>query len=209
MASRAWRAVIAVVSAEATSSPVRAGASVGSQNIDADDVADALYAAAKTTSRSRPSSSANPRPAAPTRRRRDLAAVRAAKAVKPVVISMALWRLGRLLDRLGGVGHRRRADTLTGSIGVFGGKIVFGAGPGQVRRRHARPERRRPIRQCRQPTAEFTPQQRAAFAASVDRVYAGFIQRVADGRHLTPDRVREIARAGSGPAPRPGPRPDR
>jgi len=44
------------------------------------------------------------------------------------------------------------------------------------------------------PSAEFTPQQRADFAGSVDKVYAGFIQRVSDGRHLTPDRVREIAK---------------
>ena len=40
----------------------------------------------------------------------------------------------------------------------------------------------------------FTPKQRAAFSAAIDRVYDGFIQRVATGRNLSPDRVREIAR---------------
>ena len=40
----------------------------------------------------------------------------------------------------------------------------------------------------------FTPQQRAAFSAWMDRIYEGFIARVAEGRKLPPARVREIAR---------------
>ncbi len=42
--------------------------------------------------------------------------------------------------------------------------------------------------------AEFTPEQRAAFAHSIDLVYDGFIQRVSSGRKLSPERVREIAK---------------
>ena len=38
------------------------------------------------------------------------------------------------------------------------------------------------------------PKQQAAFAKSVDDVYGGFIARVADGRRLPIDRVREIAK---------------
>jgi protease-4 len=41
--------------------------------------------------------------------------------------------------------------------------------------------------------AAMTPTQHAAFSAWMDRIYAGFIQRVADGRGLPPARVREIA----------------
>ncbi|HEX4180737.1 MAG TPA: S49 family peptidase, partial [Caulobacteraceae bacterium] len=40
----------------------------------------------------------------------------------------------------------------------------------------------------------FTPRQRAAFSAQVDKIYDGFITRVATGRRLPPDRVREIAK---------------
>jgi len=40
----------------------------------------------------------------------------------------------------------------------------------------------------------FTPEQRAAFARTIDVVYDGFIARVAAGRHLPPERVREIAK---------------
>ena len=44
------------------------------------------------------------------------------------------------------------------------------------------------------PTQPFTNSQRAAFAASMDRIYDDFITRVATGRKLEPARVREIAR---------------
>jgi protease-4 len=40
----------------------------------------------------------------------------------------------------------------------------------------------------------MTPTQRAAFSAWMDHIYDGFITRVAQGRRLSPDRVREIAR---------------
>jgi protease-4 len=187
--------VVAVVSAEGDIVTGPGGAGVGSQNIDADDVAEALYAAANDKSvkaivfrESSPGGS-------DTASEEILAAVRAAKAVKPVVISMGTYGAS------GGYWIASEASaivaeptTLTGSIGVFGGKIVFAPALAKfgvdmrdlsVGGQYANAD---------SPTAEFTPQQRAAFAASIDRVYAGFIQRVADGRHLTPDRVREIAK---------------
>ena len=187
--------VVAVVSAEGDIVTGPGGASVGSQNIDADDVAEALYAAANDKSvkaivfrESSPGGS-------DTASEEILAAVRAAKAIKPVVISMGTYGAS------GGYWIASEASaivaeptTLTGSIGVFGGKIVFAPALAKfgvdmrdlsVGGQYANAD---------SPTAEFTPQQRAAFAASIDRVYAGFIQRVADGRHLPPDRVREIAK---------------
>jgi protease-4 len=42
--------------------------------------------------------------------------------------------------------------------------------------------------------APMSATQRAAFSAWTDHIYDGFIMRVAQGRRLTPDRVREIAR---------------
>ena len=187
--------VVAVVSAEGDIMTGPVGASVGSQAIDADDVADALYAAAQDRSvkaivfrESSPGGS-------DTASEEILAAVRAAKAVKPVVVSMGTYGAS------GGYWIASEASaivaeptTLTGSIGVFGGKIVLGPALARfgvdvrdlsVGGQYASAD---------SPAGEFTPQQRAAFAASVDRVYDGFIQRVASGRRLTPDRVREIAR---------------
>ena len=44
------------------------------------------------------------------------------------------------------------------------------------------------------PGQPFTAEQRAAFAGWMDRIYEGFVQRVAAGRKLPPERVREIAK---------------
>jgi len=41
---------------------------------------------------------------------------------------------------------------------------------------------------------EFTPGQRAAFSHWMDRIYDNFVQRVASGRKLPVERVREIAK---------------
>ena len=84
--------------------------------------------------------------------------------------------------------------TLTGSIGVFGGKFVIGPAlakfgvdmrPISVGGDYAGADG------AAQP---FDTRQRAAFSAAIDKVYDGFISRVAAGRKLSPDRVREIAR---------------
>jgi protease-4 len=40
----------------------------------------------------------------------------------------------------------------------------------------------------------MTASQRAAVSAWMDKIYDGFVERVAQGRRLPPDRVREIAR---------------
>jgi len=124
------------------------------------------------------------------------AAVRAAKAAgKPVVVSMGTYAAS------GGYWISAEADhivaqpsTLTGSIGVFGGKMVlrdalarFGVDVrglsvgGDYADAYAIGD-------------EFTPSQREAFAGSMDRIYGDFITLVARGRDLTPARVGEIAR---------------
>jgi len=124
------------------------------------------------------------------------AAVRAARAAgKPVVVSMGTYAAS------GGYWISAEADhivaqpsTLTGSIGVFGGKMVlrdalarFGVDVrglsvgGDYADAYAIGD-------------EFTPSQREAFAGSMDRIYGDFISLVARGRDLTPERVGEIAR---------------
>lgn len=125
-----------------------------------------------------------------------LAAVRAARAAgKPVVISMGAYAAS------GGYWISSEADwivaqptTLTGSIGVFGGKFVLADALGRfgvdLRDISVGGE----YADAFSPTQTFTPQQRAAFAGSMDRVYDDFIQRVSTGRKLSPERVREIAK---------------
>jgi len=84
--------------------------------------------------------------------------------------------------------------TLTGSIGVFGGK--FAVGPALAKfgvdvRDTGVGGQYAGAFGLGQP---FTPAQRTAFAGWMDRIYGEFITRVAAGRKLPPERVREIAK---------------
>lgn len=123
------------------------------------------------------------------------AAIRAAKAAKkPVVVSMGGYAAS------GGYWISTEADyivaqptTITGSIGVYGGK--FSAGEAAARFGV----------DVRETTVggdyagvgnlgeAFTPTQRAAYAAQIDRVYETFLNRVSTGRKLPIERVRQIA----------------
>jgi protease-4 len=125
-----------------------------------------------------------------------LAAVRAAKtAGKPVVVSMGEYAAS------GGYWISSEANwivaqpsTLTGSIGVFGGKFVVSEALGRfgvdLRGLSVGGE----YADALSPATAFDQGQRAAFAASMDRTYEEFVQRVSTGRRLPIARVREIAR---------------
>ena len=125
-----------------------------------------------------------------------LAAVKAArKAGKPVVVSMGTYAAS------GGYWISSQADyivaqptTLTGSIGVYGGKFMLG----DALKRFGVDMRSTTVggeyANIYDPGAEFTPAQHAAFSAWMDHIYAGFVTRVAQGRKLPVERVQEIAK---------------
>lgn len=125
-----------------------------------------------------------------------LAAVKAAQAAgKPVVVSMGTYAAS------GGYWISSHADaivaqpsTLTGSIGVYGGKFAIGEALARfgvdTKQLHVGGD----YAQAFGSGDGFTPEQRAKFAGWMDRIYAGFISRVAEGRDLPPARVREIAK---------------
>ncbi|HEX4096469.1 MAG TPA: signal peptide peptidase SppA, partial [Caulobacteraceae bacterium] len=125
-----------------------------------------------------------------------LAAVRAAKAAaKPIVVSMGEYGAS------GGYWISSEASaivaeptTLTGSIGVYGGKLAVGQTLGKFGVDMRQLSVGGPYAGAYATGSEFTPQQRAAFSHSIDLVYDGFIQRVATGRRMNPDRVRQIAK---------------
>lgn len=125
-----------------------------------------------------------------------LAAVRAAKAAgKPVVVSMGTYGAS------GGYWIASQASaivaepsTLTGSIGVFGGKFVLGPALAKWGVDMRGLSVGGPYANSGGAAAPMTNAQRAAFSAWMDRIYAGFVARVADGRHLPVTRVAEIAR---------------
>ena len=123
-------------------------------------------------------------------------AVEAVKAAgKPVVVSMgAVAGVRRLLHRRAPPTRSSRCRaTLTGSIGVFGGKPVvadllerFGIGNDAViAGRHARMFSAR---------ARYTDDEWQRLQESLDRIYDDFTAKVAAGRRPDRDRVHEIAR---------------
>jgi protease-4 len=125
-----------------------------------------------------------------------LAAVKAAKkANKPVVISMGTYAAsGGYWISSGASAIVAQPTTLTGSIGVFGGKFALGDALARfgvdTRQVHVGGDYSGAFG-----TGQgFTPDQRAKFSAWMDRIYAGFVGRVAEGRKLPVERVREIAK---------------
>ncbi|HWA62689.1 MAG TPA: signal peptide peptidase SppA [Caulobacteraceae bacterium] len=125
-----------------------------------------------------------------------LAAVRAAKAAgKPVVVSMGTYAAS------GGYWISSQASeivaqpsTLTGSIGVFGGKFAVGDALSRFGVDVRGLSVGGPYAAAFGPGAPMTNAQKAAFGAWMDRIYDGFVGRVAEGRKIPADRVREIAK---------------
>ncbi|MES1200714.1 MAG: signal peptide peptidase SppA, partial [Pseudomonadota bacterium] len=84
--------------------------------------------------------------------------------------------------------------TITGSIGVLGGKLIIGGAMENYLSAHTQSlQVGSPLVTMFSSQTEFTPAQRAAFAGFIDRAYAQFIQLVANGRHLTVDQAHAVA----------------
>ncbi len=122
--------------------------------------------------------------------------MRAAKAAgKPVVVSMGTYGAS------GGYWIASQADqiiaeptTLTGSIGVFGGKFALGPALAVFGVDARDLKVGGDYADAFGMGAPMTPTQKAAFSAWMDRIYNGFVARVAVGRHLPQERVRQIAK---------------
>ena len=164
--------------------------------IYSDDVAQALYDAAEDDDIKAVVLRVNSPGGSDTASEQILAAVRAAKAAdKPVVVSMGTYGAS------GGYWIASEASaiiaqptTLTGSIGVYGGKLALGPALAEfgvdMRGLGVGGE----FAGAYGMGGGFTPAQEAAFSTMMDDVYDAFIVRVARGRDLTPERVDEIAR---------------
>ena len=166
-------------------------------DIYSDDVADAFYDAVKDKDVKAIVFRVSSPGGSDTASEQILAAVRAAKAAgKPVVVSMGTYGAS------GGYWISSEASaivaepsTLTGSIGVFGGKFALGPALAKfgvdVRQLGVGGDYADAfgIGQRSSPRSSGRPS-----PAWMDRIYDDFVARVADGRKLPPDRVREIAK---------------
>ena len=186
--------VIAVVNAEGdiTTGPADR---LGSNGINADEVSDALYTAAQDKSVKAIVFRVSSPGGSDTASEQILAAVRAAKAQKPVVVSMGTYGAsGGYWISSGASAIVAEPTTLTGSIGVFGGKFALGPALAKFGVDMRDLTVGGDYANADGSAQDFTPAQHAAFSASIDRVYNGFVTRVAEGRNLPLARVQQIAR---------------
>ena len=112
---------------------------------------------------------------------------------KPVIVSMGGYAAS------GGYWISAPADkivaepaTITGSIGVFGGKFVL-AGLWQKLGVHWDSVAAGNNAEMFSSNKPFTAAQRERFEAMLDNIYKSFVTRVAQGRHMTPAQVEAVA----------------
>ncbi|MBA3813719.1 MAG: signal peptide peptidase SppA [Alphaproteobacteria bacterium] len=115
-------------------------------------------------------------------------------AKKPVIISMSdAAASGGYWIAVAGSKIVAQPATLTGSIGVFGGKFVLsglfdklGVKFGQISTSENA--------SMWSMAQSFTPSQWVKLNALMDQIYNGFTSRVALGRHMTPEQVEKVSR---------------
>lgn len=168
----------------------------GGSTIYSDDVAEAFHAAIRAKDVKAIVFRVNSPGGSDTASEQILSAIRAAKAAgKPVVVSMGTYAASGGYWVASEASHIvAEPTTLTGSIGVFGGKFAVGPALARYGVEIRQLEVGNPYAGAFGLGQEFTPQERAAFAGWMDRIYETFVARVSAGRKLPPERVREIAR---------------
>ena len=192
---------VAVIAAEGdivtgSSRGAPAGPFSGGQSIRSDDVAKAFYDAIDAHEVKAIVFRVSSPGGSDTASEQILAAVRAAKAAgKPVVVSMGTYAAS------GGYWISSQASeivaepsTLTGSIGVFGGKFALGKALGRYGVDLHGLKVGGDYADAFSANQPMTASQRAAFSGWMDHIYQGFVARVAEGRRLPVARVEELAK---------------
>lgn len=193
------KSAIAIVNAEGAIVTGRGGSDSlfgGSNMIRSDDTAKALYEAIEDNAVKAIVFRVSSPGGSPEASEQILTAVRAARAAgKPVVVSMGAYAAS------GGYWISSESDwivaqptTLTGSIGVYGGKLVLRDAAARFGLDMRELNVGGDYANALSSSSSFSAEDRAAFSTSMDRIYDGFIERVARGRKLPQEQVREIAK---------------
>ena len=120
-------------------------------------------------------------------------AVKELKARKPVIVSMSdVAASGGYYIASGATRIYALADTLTGSIGVVGGKLAPSAALVKVGV-NTFPMDRGKRATMNASLAPWSDDEKALIQGTMDEVYDVFVQRVAEGRGKTADQVKAIA----------------
>jgi protease-4 len=125
---------------------------------------------------------------------RELALMRDARPRRPLIVSMSdLAASGGYYIAMAGDVLVAQPATLTGSIGVYTGKMVvdgtldkIGVGVETVQSG--------PNANIDSPFDQFTPAQRAKVQSYIQSFYDNFIEKAATARHMTPEQVDALAR---------------
>ena len=115
---------------------------------------------------------------------------------KPVVVSMGEvaasggYYVAALADEI-----VASPTTITGSIGVVGGKLIIGPALDHYLSTNTETITvGSPMVEMATGERPFNQAERAAYAASIDRMYQGFLALVAEGRDMSVEQAREVAR---------------
>jgi protease-4 len=124
---------------------------------------------------------------------RELVLTRDAKPGRPLVVSMSdLAASGGYYLAMAAPTIVAQPGTLTGSIGIFGGKIVVG-GTYQKIGVNIEPVSAGRHADMNSPTRPYAPEERTKLGEQLQAFYDQFVEKVAQSRHMTPERVDGIA----------------
>jgi protease-4 len=124
---------------------------------------------------------------------RELVLLREAKPQKPLVVSMSdLAASGGYYMAMAAPQIVAEPGTLTGSIGIFGGKIVTGGTYAKLGANIEAVSRGRNA-EMNSPKRPYTPEERAKVGEELQAFYDQFVEKAAASRHMTPERVDAVA----------------
>jgi len=124
---------------------------------------------------------------------RELMVTREANNDRPLIVSMSdLAASGGYYIAMAGHSIVAQPGTLTGSIGVFGGKIVIGGTLNKIGVNHDSVLSGTNA-SIDSPFTPFTPPQRMKVQEMMQNVYDDFVEKAADSRKTTPEKIDAVA----------------
>jgi protease IV len=124
---------------------------------------------------------------------RELVRLRDAKPARPLVVSMSdLAASGGYYIAMAAPQIVAEPGTLTGSIGIFGGKIVTGGTYAKLGANIEAVSHGKNA-QIYSPARRFNADERAKMGEQLQAFYDQFVEKAAASRHMTPERVDAIA----------------